>query len=724
MPSVSRSNISFPILAADFLPGPDRTGTRPNPTDGSAYSVVQRPRNRHAGAVAALTILLGMTLACALPDEPAQALPDAAITASASPAVTAVVHRDGLLQVHFSQVMQPGALTDAVRLYRLNDHAFGDLDRAGTAIAVEAAWLDADRAGIRFTPQPGNYVFELLPTLHGRNDRPLDGLTDRPRDALPDDSPHRPDEDWLDGPATYRSAVFRIGQPDKILLGLPAHPYVRVERIDTWQGLTPSSPRTENPELFWLRGESRMAAWPPWMNNRSLRLELSSPAGHPWDLVAGPALAGQVAVRTEDGSGLRLQLDLAQQPGVAWGLGDPPRVVAVGGRAVTVDTGPSGFLNQYRKAQDPLWIRFGDNLPPRAALARVAQYENRQFVIDAAPVEISGSIHGTTASTDRHWPDGALDGGWQLRPAAGPPIRIEAATGTTLYLRAATVETDCTPCTVEWVDLAERVRVGDAATLISPVWYIHPVGTWPPSRILLLELNANRRLRSMPGQPFRNEIRSGNERAQPPEADDTFRIQFSVRPHETIQPPVSRLNDSRLYPTVFTTQAWDCLGDRSAPVCVLPPASEACTTPVRGITAAFSLYTADGNAAAPLGREDLLESDRIREDQIRVIDGRSGRGLDRRVDTRVVLNQTEAGLFPTTVVEVELRETESNTCGLRGFRAGDRLVISYNLRPLVPSDPRTLDGNGDGVASASPEDDWVGIYDPDRGTFVPLVRLP
>src|SRR5690606_8965312 len=129
------------------------------------------------------------------------------------------------------------------------------------------------------------------------------------------------------------------------------------------------------------------------------------------------------------------------------------------------------------------------------------------------------------------------------------------------------------------------------------------------------------------------------------------------------------------------------------------------------------------------GEADLFDAASRDPPHVAALGGDGGRALDRVVETRTILHQTAAGTFPTTLVEVRLRESDGGRCpdgsaSLRGLRDGDRLVIDHRLRPVVPTVPRTLDGNGDGVASASPADDRVGIWRSAEGRFVPLDRRP
>jgi hypothetical protein len=232
------------------------------------------------------------------------------------------------------------------------------------------------------------------------------------------------------------------------------------------------------------------------------------------------------------------------------------------------------------------------------------------------------------------------------------------------------------------------------------------------------------------GQPMRDEERDGNEVELPAIADDEFILQFSMRNDRAVEPPVSRINDGSLYPTLFAAGGWSCLSaDPADPICVQSVVDESCPGRTVPASLSFSFYTADGDAANPRGVADLVEVGRFDQSHVTVLAGDDGQALDRVVSARTVLHQTAVGTFPTTLLTLDLRGTDDQACaggaaGLRGLRAGDRLVIDHRIRPVVPADPRLIDGNGDGVASASPADDWVGVWDPALGRFLPLDRRP
>jgi hypothetical protein len=292
-----------------------------------------------------------------------------------------------------------------------------------------------------------------------------------------------------------------------------------------------------------------------------------------------------------------------------------------------------------------------------------------------------------------------------------------------ITLASALTATICDPCTIELAAVEERVFVDDRVYLTSNVWYVHPEVAFVAGRVMLLSINGGGLLRSVMGTPFRDGQRDGDEVRSPPVADDEFLLQFSLRSGDGARFTASRLNDGTLYGTVANSLAFACAGAATEPICALPVADECpAATPAQAV---FSLYTADGSHSTPLGVADLIDTNRLPSAPITLLD-RSGKPLAGRTDTAVVLHNVAGASFPTTLLTFTLIEREPDACAagrLRGFRPGDRMVVSSLIRSVGAPDPGTLDGNGDGIAEASVKDDWVGEWDVTRQTFVPIQRL-
>lgn len=666
-----------------------------------------------------------MFAACTPAERPPTPAPGAVDLTSEAPAVTAATLTAASIELTFNRSMAVTLPEGTVRIWKLRDHALGDLATAADVEIAKAMWRDERHLSVARPTAAGHYVLELDPAIRDRAGRALDGRTEGDSAGL-----LRPDDDGLAAPAAWRSLAWREGAPAMEWSSLPSRPAIVVTDVTGWHTATAGGARDEDPEQLWQRGAPRVGRRSPAANESSLRIAFGSDAGVHWSLVPASALETAVQLVDETGAALRTKIELSRQPGVDFGTGEKPRVVSATGRTVTVDRGPSTAWTTLRGPEDPVWVLFGEKLPPRGVLAKVDNWSRPVFTFSADEVTVVGTIAGATATTDRRWPVGLLDGGYSLWTSDDVEYPIAAATGPVIYLTASTdVATPCAPCRVRLERLEERVAPETALTLVSNVWYLHPVGGWPAGRPLKLIINAGQRIRSMMGQPMFDEERDGNEVELPAVADNEFILQLSLRPHREIEPTVSRLNDGSLYPTVFAGLGWTCMsGDPSDPVCVREVLDSHCGTTLPG-TLSFSLYTADGSSNAPRGQADLIDVARLEPGHVVVFDADSGRALDRVVETRTVLHQTAVGTFPTSLVEVHLRESDGGRCpdgsaSLRGLRDGDRLVIDHRLRPVVPTDPRTLDGNGDGVASASPADDWVGIWHAAEGRFVPLDRRP
>lgn len=682
---------------------------------------MQGPRRRHVGALPLLA------LSACLGGEPAVVADVGSVDlAAAAPGVTAAEVGPLHVELTFDRAMPMDDPADLVRLWRLRGHAVGDLASSADPVPAAAAWLDDRRLRVQRPTVAGHYVVEVDPLLRDRAGRALDGLREGPEGGL-----LRPDDDGLDAPSVWRSLVWREGDTDDEWWSLPARPALVVTDITGWHSALAAGVRDEGREPMWSRGDPRFGRRSPTAGRSSLRIAFGSDAGLPWSLVGASAVEGAITILDESGGAQRLQLDLSRVPGLPLSGGERPRVTAVSGRTVTLSGGPTAAWVTLRGSDDPVWVRFAEALPPAGFLARVAGWNRPTLELAADPVTAAGTILGVTAVTDRRWPAGMLDGGYSLWTSAGAEYPIAAATGPVLYLRTAvTAPVACDPCEVRLERAEERVAVDAPARFVSHVWYVHPVGDWPAGRLMQLIVNVGNRVRSLMGQPMRDEERDGNEVDLPAVPDDEFILQFSLRPDRAVEPTVSRLNDGSLYPTLFAGLGWSCLSGRADdPVCVRSIADERCPAREAAATLSFSLYTADGDAAHPRGVADLIEVRRLEQAHVTVFAAEDGRVLNRVVSTRTVLHQTGVGTFPTTLVSLDLRELAENGCGngapgLRGLRTGDKLVIDHRMRPVVPADPRLIDGNGDGLASASPADDWVGLWDPASGRFRPLDRRP
>ncbi len=682
---------------------------------------MQAPTRRHVG------ILPLVALAACLASEPPQVADVGNVDlAAAAPSVTAAELGPTHVELTFSRAMPTDAATDALRLWRLRGHAVGDLAATADLVSTQASWRDERRLLLQRPTAAGHYVLELDPLLRDRAGRALDGLVDGPEGGL-----LRPDDDGLDSPSAWRSLLWTEGDPAEAWWSLPARPALVVTEVTGWHAGLVAGVRDEEPNPMWNRGQPRLGRRSPTAGQSSLRIAFGSDAGWPWSLVGATAVEGAITVLDESGGAQRLHVDLARIPGVLLSGGERPRVTAVAGRTVTLSGGPPAAWASLRGPHDPVWARFSEVLPPAGLVARVEGWNRPTLELAADPVPVTGAILGATATTDRRWPNGALDGGYSLWSSAGVEYPIAAATGPVLYLRTPVTEVvDCAPCELRFERAEERIAVDAPVRFLSHVWYVHPAGEWPSGRILKLIINAGNRLRSLMGQPLRDEERDGNEVDLPAIADDEFILQFSLRSDRAIEPTVSRINDGSLYPTLFAGGAWPCLsGDPKDPVCVQSVIDENCSGREVPASLSFSFYTADGDAAHPRGVADLIEVGRFNQAHVTLLAGETGQALDRVVSARTVLHQTADGTFPTTLLTLDLRGTDVKACagetsGLRGLRAGDVLVIDHRIRPVVPADPRLIDGNGDGVASASPADDWVGIWDPALGRFLPLDRRP
>lgn len=707
-----------------------------------AGSRIRGWRSRAVGGwVLAMTLVLaGCPDVTEGPPLEAEALP----TTPAPPRVTGVTHvPPRRLDVAFSRPMAPTPTASAVRLYRLTDHAWGDVAAAGVSIPVETVWTTEDRLRIGWRPDAGRnadgagetLVLVIESTARDPSGRRLDGRAPGIAAGL-----HRPDDDGARGAASYRSAPLNLGRRGPFHASVEAGSAMVVTGISVWHGKNPGGARDASDGLRQFEfGASRVGAFPAVAENASFRIRFAAPGGRPYDLVSPGAIADQIRILTDNGNRLRSQVGLAQLPGVEWAAGARPVVADAGGRAVTSDIGPGRDLTgtgQLRKADEPVWMLVGDRLPPAGLLARVEDYDggNRSYRLAAEPIPVTARVWGVTATTERLWLDGELAGGYSLRLTDGATVPIRTATGETLHLAATAPAGPCEPCAVLIERVEERIQAGESITVSGRSWYLHPDPTvWPTGRLLFLSVNPGNTVVSVVGTPMRDDERDGDERSDPPAVDDEFVMQFGLRSASSPLPPVSRLHDGFLYPTLFETRDTPCLGGHQGAVCVLPleGGCQGSTVPAE---AQITIATSDGRGSQPEGESDLIETERIDPDAVTLLDGTTGRPLEGTLGSRIRLNQTGTGFgtLPTTVLVYRLLAgDDSRSCPedrqrrlLRGFRDGDRLIVSHRIRPVVPSDPRTIDGDGDGIASASARDDWVGVYDAARAVFAPLERHP
>lgn len=650
--------------------------------------------------------------------------PEPAVPALAT--VTEVtVASDGTWVVRFDRQMEPDATAAAVRLKRLRDHVGTDLEANSDDVEVERTWQGARTLRVHWAAAAGSYVLVIGQEARTAAGAALDGLAAGVVSGL-----HRPDDDGLVAPSDYISQVLNLGADVPRFQGLPANAYMLLTEVTAYRADSANLPRDQDPLVLWRYGQSRVALAPPHWSNLALRLEFASPAGFPYNLADPGSMARAVQVLRSDGARFNGSVGLSHDADTDFDLTSPPRVVAAYGRTVTLTTGPEAVLASLRKPQDPLWLLLGTQLPPRGLLAQVAAYngspEAIEVTLDESAVAISGTVWGVTVSTDVVWPAGALDGGFSL--AMGTvEFPIATATDRTLWLREPAPVGPCADCRVVLRRIEERAFMDDPAFFTSHVWYYFPEGNLPQGQRLLLSLNEDGLLRSIMGRPFRDAERDGDESVVPAVGEDEHLIAFSTRSRIDVPFDATRVNDGTVYETVFDALDLDCRGARDAPVCVRSLPDPVCGEPVPA-QLLVSFMTSDGDATRPYGRDDFLDLDSLAPEWLHVLDGVTAAPLAGVLDTRILLSPTSVGTFPTTVLVFELTQNDASACGgrggLRGFRAGDKLVLSHKIRPVVTTLPRTLDGDGDGVATDSIRDNWIGIWDEQQQTFAPLVRSP
>lgn len=646
---------------------------------------------------------------------------------AASPTVIAASFDKSGVDIEFDQAMVTDATQKAVSLYRLSDHIdLGNVANASERVETVATWQDSRRLHLTWNLSAGSYVVQITSGALSASGRALDGLAGRGAPT----GIHRPDDDFMDGPANYQSQAFHIGFNAPRFFAPPPYAYLSISDVTALQKSSPDASLDQSPYTFWRWGETRVGRYPPRNLNSGWRLRFYSPAGGRYGLPAPADVPRYIKIVNENKAALAGQIiGLGNRRDTVSHFKDSYEVVAAFGQLVTVAAGPSRALDEERGDDDRLWLLLGQDASPRTVTALIDSWDpvSKTFGLATAPVAISGYVHGLTVSSDRSWFDGELAGGYVLRLGSGQELAIADATAHTIYLRAATAAGDCSDCSVIFRNAAERLNAGDQVLLTSDAWYVH-IGGEPPSQTRqFFSLNAADLLRSLGGTAFRDRERDGRERESVPQAQDEFVLQVAFRGQQQPNPPYSRLNDGFLYNTAFAAAGLDCLG-ATAPICATLASDSNCGGAVPAI-AHFSFYTADGEAPGEFGPADLVNPAELLPEYVQIFasDGRTP--LDTSLSTKVVINSTGEASVATTVLSVELVSRAGPACangGLprRGFKSGDILRISHLLRTQAVVEPRTLDGDGDGVALASDEDDWLGVWSDAAQTFVTLERFP
>lgn len=686
---------------------------------------------RHATIVIQALLALPMLMwlmACANLEWPAAENRQKHRASASSPTIIAASFDKSGITLEFDQAMVTDITLQATALYRLNNHVgLDNIANFSERVETTADWRDSRHLHLSWNLSAGSYVLQVTSGAMSVSGRALDGLAGRGQVL----GIHRPDDDFMDGPANYQSQVFYIGHLSPRFAAPPPYAYLSISEVTALQKSAPDGELDQVAFTFWRWGESRIGRFPLLNNtNNGWRLNFYSPAGGRYAMPSPTDLGRYLKIVNESRASLPgLITSLSNRSSAANQLKNNYEVVAAFGLRVTVTTGPELELADLRADSDFLWLLLGKDASPRSVTALVADWDplSKTFELASTPLPISGYVHGTTVSSNRSWLAGELAGGYALRLSNGMELAIADATAYTIYLQTATAPTDCSGCSVVFVDAAARIAPGDQVLLTSNTWYVHFSFEPPAQERQFFSLNAADLLRSLAGTAFRDRERDGRENISVPKPQDEFVLQIAFRDPTQPYPPYSRLNDGMLYSTAFAAAGLDCLGS-TPPICVTAIDDVNCGTKVPAI-AHFSFYTADGQAGQ-FGPSDLVDLRELRSEYVQVYanDGRTP--LDTALRTKVVINSAGSASIATTVLSVELAARDNNkTCAngklaQRGFREGDILRISHLLRTQAVVEPRTLDGDGDGVARASSEDDWLGVWRDAAQTFVTLERFP
>lgn len=613
-------------------------------------------------------------------------------------------------------------VTSGITVYRLVAHAYDHLGIAGAPVPFQIlGWQSPVTLALLPPTETGEYVL-VLSGLKSREGAGLDGLYP----GGVSEGLHRRDDDGLNAPAPYRSLKWVRGEPERDFLTWPSFPYLKVTEITALYTRGGSGLRDQNPEVLFDHTQGRVAALPPRNDLVTLRIRFASPAGFPYSLPSPESLRHEIKILKEDGSEIPTRLDLSADPAMEWVRTPPPTVEAVTGMIVTASSGPGQPLGNFRSPAEEVYLLLGNAPPPSGILARIRAYDPArfQYTVTVPPLHTSGVITGNIFYSHTLLPEGFIGPGSVLW-AGGVSHPVVSASARRVILKEdpPALQGHCDGCFFQWVDLTSRVQPGTPIFFTSTIWYLHPRFPPFPSLVpLYLVIGDGGSIRNLMGAPFRDEERDGDEGLSPPMPEDRFVLKLAFRPTQEQVLTATRVNDGRFYPTVAEALRIPCVGDPALPICIRRVPDPFCQGKEVEAILGFSFTTADGDSDRPFGYSDLVNLDSLTPSLIRLED-RGGRPLAREIHTRTVFPETPYGIFPTTFVEVILREQNQEGCS-RSFSRDDRLILDHRLRFLVPQEPSTLDGNGDGVASPDPEDDWIGLYDPDAHTFTPLARFP
>ncbi|RMF17333.1 MAG: hypothetical protein D6761_04505 [Candidatus Dadabacteria bacterium] len=674
-------------------------------------SIVEDARTRCSLLVA--IVVVAATTACSAPADPRHQRPGSEqAIGPLMPSVTAVTFDGDTVSVWFDHAMDQVSAASATTLYRLTKHAVRDLLAGAEEVTVEKRWNGDTQLLLNWPLSPADYVVHVAETAAARTGRLLDGLSGRGVTG----GLHRLDDDLLAAPSAYQSLVLHLGEGVERFEALPSMPELRLARVDAWAPGSSAGVYDSYVGTVWRAGTARVLSPPLLATSAGLRLWFDSAAGGMYGLPSPGGVPTRVALRDDNGFPVRI-ISVSMSKNLAVSLDPSQAVSAVSGLTITVEGGPQVRMDQFRNSDDVLWLIAGSEAAPDVVTGRIREWDGtvRRITLDPTQYTFDGMGYGTTVQTDRIWPAGLLDGGFDLvYPGGRTPVL--AATDTVLTV-GAPVTAACTPCQVELARLEQRLAPGDDVLITSASWYVRFTEQPQPRRQHVLVVNEDGQLRSVLGTPFRDLERDGDDESAV--ADDALVLELSFAGTDDPVPPSSRINDGSLYRTVWDAAALDCLGRDDAPNCVLEVAESGC--PAVPAALAFSLYTADGGPGS-FGTSDLVSGDGLAQDDVLIADG-AGRLLGSHLETRTVVNSTSSGAFATTVIDVALVEREASGC-LRGFQPGDRLRIRHGIETVAVVDPPTIDGDGDGLAEASSADDWIGVYDDDTHVFEPLVRHP
>jgi hypothetical protein len=393
---------------------------------------------------------------------------------------------------------------------------------------------------------------------------------------------------------------------------------------------------------------------------------------------------------------------------------------------IILDSGPNQPLGNFRSPSEDVYLLVGDLPPPRGILVRLLSYDPANFAVTVTgdPVLLSGEIGGRTFLSREPFLAGSIVPGMSLA-ISNSVFPVTGTEGRKIFLGGVTLppQGPCTDCPFLWEDLSLAVSPGTPVYFTSTRWYLHLNFPPAPSLIpLYLVLNDGGMIRNLMGAPFRDEERDGNEEESPPKPEDRFVLKLSFRPSRSRMLTATRIQDGRFYPTVASSLSLPCEGDPGLTVCVFSFPDPFC--PPLSVTAGarFSFVTADGNENNPFGFTDLVRLGSLKPGIISLQDP-AGNDLPIMINTRTLFLSTPYRTFPTTLIEIKSGSLTQEGC-LRPFSPGDRIRVDHRLSFEVPGEPRTLDGDGDGVSSPDPEDDWIGVYDPVQKSFIPPPRHP